>query len=107
MAKDLSKMSRKELLSLRDDIDAELKNAEERERQEALKAAEDAAAKFGFSLQELAGSKGRKSGAKRAKASAKYRNPADPNQTWSGLGRKPQWYHDEMAKGTNPQDLMV
>ena len=39
MAKELSKMSRKELLELRDNIDKELKNAEERERQEALKAA--------------------------------------------------------------------
>ncbi|MEX0339048.1 MAG: H-NS family nucleoid-associated regulatory protein [Arenibacterium sp.] len=109
MAKELSKMSRKELLKLREDIDKELKKAEQRERQEALKAAEEAAAKFGFSLSDLAGSggKSRKSGGKRGKAVPKYRNPENPSQTWTGLGRKPQWFHSAIDSGVDLKALEV
>ncbi|MEX0281142.1 MAG: H-NS family nucleoid-associated regulatory protein [Arenibacterium sp.] len=109
MAKELSKMSRKELLKMREDIDKELKLAEERERNEAIKAAEDAAAKFGFTLAELAGmsGKGRKTGAKRAKAAPKYRNPDNPSQTWTGLGRKPQWFHSAVDSGVDIKTLEI
>ena len=108
MAVDLSKMSRKDLLKLRDDVAKELKTVEKRERQEALDAARKAAAKFGFSLDELAGGKGRKKRAKgRAPAEPKYQNPGNPEQTWSGLGRRPQWFNDAVAKGADPKELEI
>ena len=109
MAVNLKSMSRKELLKLREDVEKELKLVDERERQEALKAVQQAAAKFGFSLDDLAGGGRKRRGgkARRAKAGPKYRNPADPDQTWSGLGRKPQWFHDEVAKGTDISTLEI
>ena len=108
MAIDLTKMSRKELTKLRADIDKELIEADERERQEALKAAEQAAAKFGFSLDELSGKgKRRKGKQKRAQAAPKFRNPENPEQTWSGLGRKPQWFHDAIANGVPTEKLEI
>lgn len=108
MAVNLSKMSRKELLKLRSDVEKELKAVEKRERQEALQAAKEAAAKFGFSLDELAGGgKGKRRGKSRGPAEPKYRNPDNPDQTWSGLGRRPQWFNDAVAKGTNPEDLEI
>ncbi|GHF64147.1 H-NS histone family protein [Seohaeicola zhoushanensis] len=105
----LTSMSRKELMKLRDDIDKELVAAEERERRDALKAAEEAVAKFGFSLGEL-GVSGNKRGTardRRAKSSPKYRNPADPKQTWTGMGRKPQWIHEAIANGTDLSTLEI
>ena len=108
MAIDLTKMSRKELTKLRADIDKELIEADERERQEALKAAEQAAAKFGFSLDELSGKgKRRKGKQKRAPSAPKFRNPENPEQTWSGLGRKPQWFHDAIANGVPTEKLEI
>lgn len=109
MAVNLNKMSRKDLLKLRDDVEKELKAVEKRERKEALEAAKEAAAKFGFSLDELSGGgKGRKKRAKgRGPAEPKYRNPDNSEQTWSGLGRRPQWFNDAVAKGTNPEDLEI
>lgn len=106
---DLQSMSRKELMKLRDDIDKELVAAEERERRDALKAVEEAAAKYGFSLGELgvAGNKRGNARDRRAKSSPKYRNPADPKQTWTGMGRKPQWIHDAIAKGTDLSTLEI
>ena len=107
MAVKLNKMSRDELIQLRADIDKELKNVEEREKQEALKAAEDAVAKFGYSLSELTGGRGRKTSAKKAKAAAKYRNPDNASQTWSGLGRRPQWFHEAVNAGVDPKTLEI
>lgn len=105
MAIDLSAMSRKELLELRANVDAALKDAEQRERREALEAAEKAAAEFGFSLAEL--SPEAKKGGKTGKAAAKYRNPANPEQTWSGRGRKPQWIHEALTSGADISDLEI
>ncbi|WP_170333381.1 H-NS histone family protein [Ruegeria arenilitoris] len=105
MAISLENMSRKELLELRDQVEIALKSAEKRERKEALKAAEKAAAEFGFSLSELS-TDGTKS-AKGPKSSAKYKNPENPEQTWSGRGRKPQWVHDALKAGADISDLEI
>ncbi|WP_420585155.1 H-NS family nucleoid-associated regulatory protein [Ruegeria sp.] len=105
MAVSLEKMSRKELLELRDQVEKALKSAEKRERKEALKAAEKAAAEFGFSLSEL--SADGPASAKPAKSKAKYRNPAVPEQTWSGRGRKPQWVHDALKSGADISELEI
>ncbi len=103
MAIDLEIMSRKELLELRNRVEKALKTAEVRERKEALKAAEKAAAEYGFSLSELSGDS-----AKSIKSSkAKYQNPNNPSQTWTGRGRKPQWVHDAIKAGTDITDLEI
>ncbi|MHA6263419.1 H-NS histone family protein [Arenibacterium sp. CAU 1754] len=111
MAIDLKNMSRKELLKLQSDIDKALVAAEERERRDALKAAQDAAAKFGYSLDDLAnpgdGRKKRRAKGKRANAAPKYRNPENPEQTWSGMGRKPQWFHDALANKVDIKELEI
>ncbi|WP_170350763.1 MULTISPECIES: H-NS histone family protein [Ruegeria] len=105
MAISLDKMSRKELLELRDKVEIALKNAEKRDRKEALKAAEKAAAEFGFSLSDLSGNGSKLP--KSPKANAKYKNPSNPEQTWSGRGRKPQWVHDALKAGADISDLEI
>ena len=105
MAISLEKMSRKDLIELRDQVEKALKSAEKRERKEALKAAEKAAAEFGFSLSEL--SPGASGQSKAGKSNAKYKNPANPEQTWSGRGRKPQWVHDALKAGSDISDLEI
>ncbi len=105
MALDLKIMSRKELNKLKDDIEKALRDAEIRERQQALKAAEKAVAEFGFSLDELAGAK--TGGGTAGKKNPKYRNPDNPEQTWSGRGRKPQWVHEVLGRGIELSDLKI
>jgi DNA-binding protein H-NS len=106
MSKNLDDMSRKELLQLKGDIESALKAAEVRERKEALKAAEKAAAEFGFSLGELAGN-GKGAGAKSGKAAPKYRNPFNHEETWTGRGRKPKWVHEALAQGADITELEI
>lgn len=105
MAIDLKSMSRKELSKLKSDIETALRDAEKRERSEARKAAEKAAAEFGFSLDDIASGAGKGRGKKASVP--KYRNPKDASQTWSGRGRQPQWFKDAMAKGTDASKLEI
>lgn len=99
----LKDMPRKELLRLQKDVEKALRAAEQRDRAAALRAAEEAVAEYGFSLNDI--STGAK--AKRPKASPKYRNPADPTQTWTGRGRKPGWVHAALKNGADITDLEI
>lgn len=42
---------------------------------------------------------GNKSSATRGKVAPKYRNPANPEQTWTGRGRTPLWVQDLQKNG--------
>ncbi|WP_439655667.1 H-NS family nucleoid-associated regulatory protein [Sulfitobacter marinivivus] len=90
-----------------------LTNAQARDRREARKAAEKAAAEFGFTLNDLnenAPAKApRAKPAKKAKAASKpkYANPANPADTWTGKGRKPNWFLAEIEKGTDPSSMEI
>jgi DNA-binding protein H-NS len=111
MANDLSTMSKKQLEKLLDDVQKALKAVQVKERKEAKKAAEKAAAKFGFSLSELTDHPGSKSTRRRNSPKnagiPKYANPDDPSQTWTGKGRQPQWYKDAIAAGKDPKSLEI
>ena len=107
MTVDLNSMSRKELVSLAASVEKAIATLADREKKAALEAAERAAAEHGFSLAELtaAGGKGLKRG--KAKTPAKYRNPEDPEQTWSGRGRKPGWVNAAEAAGKSISDFEI
>lgn len=114
MANDLSKMSRKQLEKLLSDVEKALKTLETREKREAKKAAEKAVAKFGFKLSDLApaGSASAEGGAARKKtvkkvSPPKYANPADPEQTWTGKGRQPNWYRAAVESGAAPESMEI
>lgn len=38
---------------------------------------------------------------------AKYRNPNEPSQTWTGKGRKPGWVVESLANGNTLNDLLI
>ena len=103
MKVNLKGMSEKELKKLQSDVENALAQIAESKRADAIKAAEAAASKFGYSLSDFVGT----SAKKKKKAAAKYRNPADKTQTWSGRGRQPIWYKDALAAGKSPEDLAI
>lgn len=49
----------------------------------------------------------RKSGQKGSKVEPKYRNPANPAETWAGRGMPPKWMSAEMAKGRKLEDFLI
>jgi len=115
MANNLKDMSRKELEKLLSDVKKALQSAQARDRRDARKAAEKAAAEFGFSLHELDDGqkpakvqKVKKKPSKPSKPSKpKYANPADKSQTWTGKGRQPKWYRVAVETGTPPASLEI
>jgi DNA-binding protein H-NS len=72
----------------------------------------------GYSIAELFGSGGRKApaatksaGGKPRKAlgkvAAKYRNPANPSETWTGRGKQPRWLAAHTAAGRKLEDFLI
>jgi DNA-binding protein H-NS len=47
---------------------------------------------------------GKRTAGKRRVGRARYADPAT-GRTWTGHGRKPQWFIDAIAAGKSPQDL--
>lgn len=110
----LKSMSRKELEKLKTNIDAELLKVGEKELKAARLAAEKAVAALGFSLEDITNSAPKKRGPKPRKMSGpkkpappKYRNPNDATQTWTGKGRKPNWYKAAVSSGKEPTSLEI
>lgn len=103
---DLNKMDKQELERLRADVDQALNTLEARRRKEAREAAMAVAKEHGFKLEDLvaAAASGPKS---KSKLPPKFANPDDPSQTWSGRGRKPQWFNDAIASGKSEEELAI
>lgn len=42
-----------------------------------------------------------------SKVAPKYRNPANPGETWSGRGRQPKWLAALVQNGKSPSDFLI
>ena len=104
MNANLNAMSIKELRELQSLVAKAIGSFEDRKKKDAIAALEDHARELGFSWAELTGAQ---SVRKRAPAAAKYANPADASDTWSGRGRKPRWFAAALAAGRSPGDLAI
>tara|TARA_Y100000815_G_scaffold239609_1_gene234621 strand:- start:13 stop:216 length:204 start_codon:yes stop_codon:yes gene_type:complete len=59
---------------------------------------------LGYFLSELVGTEMKTT---RAPEAAKYRHRENPALTWSGRGRKPQWFVEALAAGSMAEDLAI
>jgi len=125
MKNNLKNLTRRQLERLRTDIDKALERLAEAEKKEALRAAEKAVRAYGFSLEQITGgavktpaektpagkkqtrAKAAKTDDGRAKVAPKYRNPENPEQTWTGRGRAPKWVEAHLAAGGTKEDLAI
>ena len=95
------------LKEMRKTVDRAISNYETRKRKEALSAIEQAAKEHGFKLSDLVADqkpgRGKRSG--EAGGEAVYVNPENPEETWSGRGRRPRWVNDALTAGRALEDL--
>ena len=63
----------------------------------------------GFTFEDVFGhGRGGKTGRRAGGTVApKYRNPANPEQTWSGRGKRPRWFNDALKAGKKEKDLAI
>jgi DNA-binding protein H-NS len=103
---DLSTMSLKELKRLEREVSNAIITFDTRSKAVAIAELEAHARQLGFSLAELTGGA---VSVKRSRTAAvdKYRNPANPADTWSGRGRQPRWFAAALASGANATDLLI
>ena len=99
---DLEALSLSELKKLQKDVARAISTYQDRQKAEARAKVEAVARDLGYSLAELVGTETKSS---RAPAAAKYRHPEKPALTWSGRGRKPQWFVGALTGGTTAGDL--
>jgi DNA-binding protein H-NS len=101
----LDSLSLKELKDLQSRVARAIATYEERRKRDALVKLEEVARDLGYSLPELVGAQALRG--KLRGAAAKYANPADPSQTWTGRGRQPDWFKAAIEAGRTPADLAV
>ena len=109
---DLKGMSRKELEKLQKDVAKALTRISDKELKAVRDEAAKLAAKHGYTLADIAGGaapakKATKAKGPKTKAPAKYANPADKSQTWTGKGRQPTWFKDAIAGGTSADAMEI
>ena len=61
----------------------------------------------GLDFDEVMGRRSKGRGDSRGKVKAKYCNPADPSQKWSGRGRRPLWFIAAVKAGKKEKDLLI
>ena len=100
----LEALSLKELRQLQKDLAKAISTYEDRHKSEARAKLEAIAKEMGYSLAKLIGVEVK---ATRSPAAAKYRHPENAALTWSGRGRKPQWFVAALTSGKSADDLAI
>lgn len=95
----------KDITSLEKELQKAKAQVRDRERK-ALKKKIDALLEgTGFTIFDLYGVGGKKKG--KTVSVARYANPDDPSDTWTGRGRKPNWVLAQLDKGAKLEDFAI
>ncbi len=103
MAKDPERMSFKELQEYELKVKKAKASVQERSRSELRQKLESIAANAGFKIGDLFAGRGGKG----RKVAAKYANPDNPSETWTGRGRKPRWLAARLTAGEKQEKFLL
>ena len=101
----IEKMQLKELIELDLKVQKAISVAKERERMEVKQKIAALAEDSGFSVNELFG--GRGVAKSKSTGVAKYKNPDNHSETWTGRGRKPNWLLAKLQKGSKMGEFEI
>ena len=99
----IEKLSYVELINLQERVEEAIAAKRSEDAQATKEALRAMAEKAGFDIKELFGKRGSPKGS----GAAKYRNPKDISQTWTGRGRKPNWLVDAVKKGSKLDSFKI
>lgn len=100
MKRDYSKLSEKELNEMINSAEQVLQSKKEDRRKEVIKQIKELAKTIGVTV-EIVDRKKKQSSRKGIKVPAKYHNPKNPSQQWTGRGMKPKWLQALLDKGNS------
>lgn len=101
---DLTQLSEIELQKVIDEAEKALKERLTTKRKEVFAQIKELAASIGVTV-DIHDEK--LSDKKNSKVAARYRNPADPLQTWSGRGLAPKWMQALIASGRDKSEFEI
>lgn len=91
-------MSYRELIELKGNIGQAIEAKKLAEKTSIKKKVKELIEGAGFDVGDIVGGTSSKS-LKGRKVAAKFRNPKNPEETWTGRGRQPKWLVAELARG--------
>jgi len=106
MTTDIENMSSKELADLIEAASSKLAQQKEAEKVAVKAELETLAQQRGFTIAELFGSE-KVGKTPRAKVAPVYRDPKNPENTWTGRGRKPKWLVAALESGKSIDDYKI
>jgi len=109
MAIDLEKLSQSELDALIANAERQKKKIHRQKINDVRRHLASQAKEAGYTIDELFGAGGGRKVSSRTgtKVAPKYRNPANPDQTWTGRGKRPRWFNEALAKGRKEGDMRI
>ena len=100
-----NKLSETELQAVIDKAEKALKDKQSQKRKEVIAQIKDLAASIGVTVDIQATEK--KSVRKGKKIAAKYLNPDDATQTWTGRGVAPKWMQTLLKTGRDKSEFLI
>jgi DNA-binding protein H-NS len=103
MSIDLTSLTPAQLEELMQQAAARKAEISKHHREDAKRQVAQLAKDLGYTIEELFG------GSRRTRTAlvAKYRNPANPTETWVGRGKRPAWVNDALERGMTLDQLRV
>ena len=97
---DLKAFDIDQLNKLVGDAQTEMASREKRKRQDLRAELERRVAAEGYKMDDIFPELGTSAptGRRRRKMPAKYRNPQNPDETWTGIGRSPKWVQEILSE---------
>jgi DNA-binding protein H-NS len=106
MFNELENLSEAELANMIANAQRALKERQSSKRREVVAKIREMAASIGVTVEINEGEKPA-TGKRGGKVAPKYRNPNDPEQTWTGRGMKPRWLQALMDQGHDPSEFQI
>lgn len=103
---DLNNLSVNELQTMIENAEAALKIKQASQRKEVLAQIKSLAASIGVTV-EIHEAEEKMHKRKGAKVAAKYRNPDDASQTWTGRGVMPKWMRALNESGRDKSEFLI
>lgn len=108
---DLGMLNKPELAELEGAVSKALIEWDTKRREQALEAARQLAKDYGISLEDILTGGSKSNGPRKIKSSKtgepRYRNPSNPDETWTGHGRRPKWVMELQEAGKDMKDFEI